>query len=161
MKTVRQMNPLNETEVMRFWMWVKKTDSCWNWQGATNSHGYGRTKKLGGSENYAHRVSWMLANGPMPEGLVIDHKCHNTACVNPEHLQAVTHKENLENYLPVRNKTGYRGVRVHKSGKFYGEVKHNYKVYQTGLVDTVEQANEDVIAMRNRLFTNNLQDRVA
>lgn len=161
MNTVRHISPLSETELIRFWMWVDKTETCWNWQGALSTSGYGKTKKLGGLAHSAHRLSWFITNGDIPEGLVIDHTCHNPACVNPDHLQAVTQKQNLENYLPVNSKTGYRGVRAHKSGKFYGEVVHNRKHYTTSLVVTVEEANEDAIALRNKLFSNNLLDRVA
>lgn len=161
MKTIRHIGPLSETDIMRFGFWVKKTDTCWIWQGNVTTAGYGRTSIGGQGDVGAHRVAWTIENGEIPDGKVIDHICHNTLCVNPSHLNAVTHKENLENYLPVRNETGYRGVRVHSSGKFYGEAKHNGKIYRTGFVATVEEANSDVIALRNRLFTNNLLDRVA
>lgn len=161
MKIVRHIKPLCETDKMRFSFWVKKTPTCWNWQGNVTTSGYGRTNIGGQGDVGAHRVAWVIENGEIPEGKVIDHTCHNKLCVNPSHLNAVTHKENLENYLPVRNSTGLRGVRIHKSGKFYGEVKHNKKIYRTSLVGTVEEANSDVIELRNKLFTNNLLDRVA
>jgi uncharacterized UBP type Zn finger protein len=44
---------------------------------------------------YAHRVSYEAANGPIPEGLVIDHLCRVAACINPDHLEAVTQRENM------------------------------------------------------------------
>lgn len=89
------MNP--ETYVRKFWERVVKTDTCWLWTGGTNPEGYGRLIWHGVSA-MAHRVSYELHFGPIPEGLVIDHVrargCRNTGCVNPEHLEAVTRGEN-------------------------------------------------------------------
>lgn len=67
---------------------------CWLWGGRLTSDGYGRffvAKKLRG----AHRVAYQLYVGPIPDGLVIDHKCRNRCCVNPDHLEPVTNEENM------------------------------------------------------------------
>lgn len=69
-------------------------DECWNWQGAADigSMGYGRirqTRKTGekiGKKDYAHRVAFMLANGPIPDNHVVRHTCDNPLCCNPAHL---------------------------------------------------------------------------
>ena len=73
----------------RFWNKVNKTEGCWLWTAAL-SHGYGRFGKGGA----AHRLAWEDRNGPIPEGLVLDHLCRVPRCVNPEHLEPVTHREN-------------------------------------------------------------------
>lgn len=72
---------------------------CWLWLGALNQHGYG---SLGITFAYqqtkillAHRVSYEIFKGPIPDGLTIDHLCRVRHCVNPDHLEAVTHRENI------------------------------------------------------------------
>lgn len=138
-----------------------KTDTsgdCHVWTGAKSDVGYGQIR-VAGKLHYAHRLAYETAHGPIPDGLVIDHACHNRACVNAEHLQAVTTKQNLENIAAARSSTGYRGVWKTRSGRYTAEVKHNYKKYRAGNFETPEAANEAAIALRNRLFSNNLLDR--
>jgi hypothetical protein len=71
---------------------------CWVWQGETNISGYGRLE-LSGRPNrkrvLAHRLSYEVFVGPIPAGLHLDHLCRNPPCVNPEHLEPVTCRENL------------------------------------------------------------------
>ena len=78
----------------RFWKYVNKTDICWLWTGNISPNGYGRTS-IEGRTKYAHRVAYELLVGPVPEGLDLDHLCRNTRCVNPDHLEPVTHAENM------------------------------------------------------------------
>lgn len=81
----------------RFWGKVLKTESCWLWTGCKNKDGYGKIR-FNGKTELAHRVAWELANGPLAEGLTIDHvwpKCQNRSCVNLAHLEPVTNKENI------------------------------------------------------------------
>lgn len=77
----------------RFWAKVRKTGGCWLWTASTMGGGYGQFRVPGRSA-YAHRFSYELAYGPIPAGLVIDHKCSNPICVNPAHLHMVTQGEN-------------------------------------------------------------------
>lgn len=78
----------------RFWQKVNRTESCWIWAGAVLENGYGYAWD-GTRARLAHRFSYELTTGAIPEGLVIDHLCRVRACVNPAHLEPVTQSENI------------------------------------------------------------------
>jgi len=73
---------------------VDAATGCWNWLGYINPDGYGWTK-VKGRAMFAHRFHYEEVKGPVPEGLELDHLCRNGACVNPDHLEAVSHTENI------------------------------------------------------------------
>lgn len=86
--------------VERFWSKVKydvSDEDCWNWLGFRNAGGYG-LMSVKGKKVFAHRISYMIRNGAIPEGMVLDHLCMNPSCVNPAHLEAVTSGENTRRY---------------------------------------------------------------
>lgn len=66
---------------------------CWVWHGSRTCRGYGKLRDAAKSRS-AHRVSYELFVGPIPEGLELDHLCRHPACVNPDHLEPVTRLEN-------------------------------------------------------------------
>lgn len=68
---------------------------CLVWIGSTDLHGYGHFRVSNSYRSSAHRWSYKHWVGQIPEGLVIDHLCRNTSCVNPVHLEPVTHAENV------------------------------------------------------------------
>lgn len=89
---------LGMTFLERFWSKVEITDTCWLWTGHLNKKGkYGHIRTgLGESKVVAHRFAWEFTNQiPVPVGLELDHLCRVRICVNPAHLEPVTHKVNI------------------------------------------------------------------
>ncbi len=78
----------------RFWAKVRKTDECWEWTAARHPFGHGHIKVQGKVVN-AHRLSYEMQNGPIPDGLVVDHICRNPGCVRPDHMELVGPVENV------------------------------------------------------------------
>src|SRR5574337_677951 len=134
----------------RFWGKVDKSGECWLWTSATNK-GYGLFM-LDGKAQWAHRLTYEDANGPIPEGREIDHICRNPACVRPSHLRAVVHIENMRYQTgPRRNNTsGYRGV-TRARNKWKAQLKHEGKCLNLGHFDTPEEASRVYEETRERL----------
>lgn len=79
----------------RFWSKVDvRPDGCWWWTGAIGASGYPHIK-VDGKKQRAHRIAYELFAGPVPDGFDVDHLCGVRKCVNPSHLEAVTHRENV------------------------------------------------------------------
>lgn len=90
------------------WKRVNKTESCWEWTGAITPKGYGRfavwsPHRTGNHWFFqAHRIVWFLVKGvDVPVGTELDHLCRNRRCVNPSHLEPVTHAENIARSAPA------------------------------------------------------------
>jgi hypothetical protein len=78
----------------RFLEKLRRAGGCIEFTG-TKSSGYGSFRAASSSQSLAHRIAWVATNGPIPDGLVLDHLCRNRACANPEHLEVVTHRVNI------------------------------------------------------------------
>ena len=81
-------------DVNKFFDKVEKSSTCWIWTGLLNNDGYGEFG-YDGKVVMAHRFSYELVKGKIPDNTELDHLCRNRACVNPEHLEPTTHQVNL------------------------------------------------------------------
>lgn len=101
----------------RFWEKVDKQGpigpyldtQCWTWKASKNKRGYGLIGIAASRPAKAHRVSWILNLGEIPDNMFVLHRCHNTSCVNPEHLYLGTHLENSSDR-----------VATHRQGALFG-----------------------------------------
>lgn len=124
--TANKGNNYRGTIEERFWKKVIKTDYCWEWAGSREAGGYGLLS-ISGRMVGAHRVSWIIHNGDIPERMVVRHYvCDNPCCVNPNHLKLGTRKQNAHDALVKgRTKAGLNWVPVEE--RFWGRVDKNGK----------------------------------
>lgn len=115
--------PMSEKDIRRFWAKVEKTDQgCWLWTGALTC-GYGAFG-IGRKMYRAHRVAYTLQHGPIPGELDdMDHLCRVSRCCNPDHLEPVTHGENLRRGNWTSN--GVRGREVTQCPKGHAYTPEN------------------------------------
>lgn len=83
-----------DERVSRFWGRVRKGEGCWEWQALRSGQGYGMFP-IANRHYGAHRASWEITNGPIPDGMVVRHDCDNPPCVRPDHLRIGTHQDNV------------------------------------------------------------------
>ena len=144
-----------------FWQKVEKTDGCWDWSGAIDSGGYGH-QRVSGVLKSAHRFSYELHFGEVPDGMHVDHVCRNRKCVNPEHLRLATVEENKQNSAAYANSaSGVRGVTYRKDlGKWHASSMKAGKKYHLGYFPTVGLAEDAVVEWRRANMPFSEMDKV-
>lgn len=88
------MYSVSHKALARFWDKVKKTETCWLWNATVGTNGYPQFY-LNGRHRAAHRISWEMSNGSIPEGMCVCHTCDITHCVRPDHLFLGSNQENI------------------------------------------------------------------
>lgn len=158
-------NPRYFTPEESFAARTKRQGDCLIWTGCTYGDGYGKISSGPNQSMPVHRWAYEKAHGPIPESMKVDHRCHTPLCCNPEHLRAVTQKQNGENRAGTnQNNKSSKTLGVSydpRTGRWAVKVMHNGKHHWGGRHDTEEQAANAVAALRNQLFTHNDSDRAA
>lgn len=139
---------LQPKELERLFQKIKFKSSCWIWTGATKTGRKNRknNKRYGvltirNKHMQAHVLTYKCFKGEIPAGLEIDHLCKNTLCVNPEHLEAVTHSENMK-----RSNSHWKIVQINKSKKHCPQ-GHKYNKENTYIHEGQRHCR---ICLRNR-----------
>lgn len=117
---------ITEKLISRFLSYVRKTDKCWIWEGGLFTNGYGQFR-VGRKKVKAHRFSWIISGGFIPDGYILLHKCDNPQCVRPDHLFLGTHKDNSLDR--DRKNRGAKGPNLAKGSP--GELNGSAKLTQT------------------------------
>lgn len=134
---------------IRIARYLKRAESgCLVWTGGRIPSGYGRVWD-GEKQIYAHRAVWSLHNGLIPDGMQVDHLCHNHSCCEITHLRLTSHGENQQNRkgAQANSTTGYRGVYFTR-GKYEARAQADNRVFRGGRYLTAEEANEAAIRLR-------------
>lgn len=129
-----------------------RNGGCLLWTGAKNNTGYGQIWD-GGTRALVHRYAWERVNGPISDGLVIDHLCHTPLCVEVSHLRAVTQAENTagRNRANTNSTTGVLHVHPHKGG-FTVRLQKGGKMVRFGTYSTLAEAKAVAQEKRDEVF---------
>lgn len=133
---------------------TERRGDCLIWTGATYTNGYGEIS-VAGKPMPVHRFAWERANGPIPRGMLVDHRDHcDILCVEVSHLRLVDRARNGMNRsgpTAANRSTGRRNVEA-RNGKFRVMLKRGGKKYYFGTYDSVEEAASAASEARNELF---------
>ena len=131
---------------------TERRGDCLIWTGSKTDNGYGRFR-VNDRTTIVHRYAWEKANGPIPDGMVVDHMCWNRACVNVEHLRVVTVAQNNANRSGPHpgSASGVRGVYPQR-GRWLARVGKDGQYHYAGTFPTIAEAEVAAAALRTELF---------
>lgn len=113
------------SEMCRFMAKVDKSKTgCWLWTAGKDNLGYGKFVPIGKRNGLAHRTSYRLFKGPISDGLLILHSCHNPSCVNPDHLRQGTDADNASDKSKAK-----------RGNQPFGKEHHNSKLTETQVLE--------------------------
>lgn len=134
-KYIRDTGILN-TDKNRFYFNIafNSDNDCMEWKGTKKKNGYGQFETLNKKWVHAHRHSYSIFNGKIPQGICVLHKCDNRICVNPEHLFLGTKKDNTQDMINKgrRGVTSLKGEKNHKSKLLESDVIKIRNLYSKG-----------------------------
>lgn len=125
----------------RFWSRVDTSGDCWLWTGRTDKQGYGRITYQN-KEMLAHRLSYQMAHGSIPDGLDILHTCDTPACVNPDHLVAGTHSDNMRDMIAKGRRRSFAGELSSTAKLTWEKVREIRQRYKNGGITLTELGRE-------------------
>lgn len=134
----------------RFWAKVSRRgpDECWEWTAGLNSSGYAwfwlDGKNIGG-----HVFAYQSMYGDVPDGLEVCHRCHNRCCVNPVHLYAGTHQDNMRDMVEAQRQV--RGSRQHKTHLSEDDVRLIRHLCESGMT---QQATGELFGVSQGAVSN-------
>lgn len=133
--------PLDEHD--RFWQKVDKSENgCWEWTAALCFQGNYGVYRHQGKAQRAHRVSWTLHHGSIPEGFEVCHKCDNPRCIRPDHLFLGTHQDNMQDMSRKGRARPPRGENSWSSKLTNKDVARIRRRYKSGKVSQTDLAKE-------------------
>lgn len=149
--------------VNKFWERIEKSEGCWNWTKGRTEAGYG-FMSVNGKCEYAHRISYTIHFGEIPNGMSVDHKCHNRGCVNPDHLRLATDALNQQNRRGAasNSQSGIRGVTWYPDrNKWMAKSNLRGRQYFLGYFDSASGAEKAVSEWRRENMPYSLMDKKA
>lgn len=124
-----------------FWPKVNKTETCWPWTSTVNEGGYGIYQRKNQWHLYAHRVSWTITFGDIPQGMCVCHRCDNPPCCNPTHLFLGTRTDNLEDMTRKGRRSRGESVGGKLTAEQVADIRRRYRYgnMQTGSTELAKE----------------------